>query len=598
VRIFLLWRRIASSGPSADTQRVSSDLQRLFSPLFRTRLRARTIQNCSASFVVLELPVVGWKPAFYQEDVETWALAPEYPINARSALTMKGTSVDDEGVLPTLGRELQAAPAALLQELAPPFSLVWSSKRTGQTFVQTDGLGQSQLFEFQDGRLWALSNKILAFTALGVALEPEREQWAVRATLGWFPLEMTGYKGIRFLEPGTQLHLDSDGLTRTRHDVLSKWVRSSALSSSDCLELARSSLLRHVSAAMPLCDENSVGLSGGWDSRAVVSTLRAAGAEFAARVRGLPGRPDVIIARELARIGGFDLKVHSSSGVPPAGVEMCKRSISLALCWQAGYMVTHKHKTFLADQRLLDGGSVNIMGQHGEIGRGYYAKRIGGGEVSEAQYEECLVGRLMAKMPPVTRKVHHEIVRDVIRQAYRQADRYDLQGSAQLDFFYLYERTRRWASGSLGSQTGVVLTPFLNPGYIRAVFSYTGDLTINPFHRHIIATHSPDWTGVQYAKELNARHPASETAIASFRDPDILTPDWRPPSGKENYDSLGYWEAVGRPIIEEALGQGGFWTEIFDRDAAEKQWPVAPDELAMLYLLPDALQGRAPGTSS
>ena len=593
-----MWRRFGASEPPFDPQGVGSDLQKLFSPLFRTPFRTKTMQNSSASLVLLELPVVGWKPAFYREDDETWALAPDYPINARSALAMKGTSVDDDGVLPALGRELQAAPAALLQELAPPFSLVWSSKRTGQTFVQTDGLGQSQLFEFQDGRLWALSNKILAFRALGVALEPESEQWAVRATLGWFPLEMTGYKRIRFLEPGTQLHLDSNGLTRTRHDVLSTWVRSSALSSSDCLELARSSLLRHINAAMPLCERNSVGLSGGWDSRAVVSTLRAAGAEFAARVRGLPGRPDVVIARELARIGGFDLKVHSSSGVPPTDVEMCKRSISLALRWQAGYMVTHKHKTFLADQRLLDGGSVNIMGQHGEIGRGYYAKKIRAGEVSEAEYEGWLIGKLMAKMPPFTRKGFHEIVRYVIRQAFRQADRYDLQGSAQLDFFYLYERTRRWASGSLGSQTGVVLAPFLNPDYIRAVFSYTGDLTINPFHRYIIATHSPDWTAVQYAKELDVRHQASETATASFREPDILTPDWRPPTGKENYDSLGYWEAVGRPIIQEALAECGFWTEIFDPDVAERQWPAAPDELAMLYLLPDALQSRAPGINS
>jgi len=199
VRIFLLWRRIGASGPPFDPQGVGSDLQKLFSPLFRAPFMTKTMQNSSASLVLLELPVVGWKPAFYEEDAETWAVAPDYPINARSALAMRGTSVDDDGVLPALGRELRAAPAALLQELAPPFSLVWSSKRTGQTFVQTDGLGQSQLFEFQDGRLWALSNKILAFRALGVALEPESEQWAVRATLGWFPLEMTGYKRIRFL---------------------------------------------------------------------------------------------------------------------------------------------------------------------------------------------------------------------------------------------------------------------------------------------------------------------------------------------------------------------------------------------------------------
>jgi len=39
-------------------------------------------------------------------------------------------------------------------------------------------------------------------------------------------------------------------------------------------------------------------------------------------------------------------------------------------------MVTEKHKTFLTNQGHLDGGNVNIMGQHGEIGRGYFASKI------------------------------------------------------------------------------------------------------------------------------------------------------------------------------------------------------------------------------
>jgi len=47
---------------------------------------------------------------------------------------------------------------------------------------------------------------------------------------------------------------------------------------------------------------------------------------------------------------------------------------------------------------------------------------------------------------------------------------------------------------------------------------------------------------------------------------------------------------VGKSIIDAALAHGGFWEEVFDSALAESQWHTAPDELTMLYLLPQALQ--------
>jgi hypothetical protein len=139
--------------------------------------------------------------------------------------------------------------------------------------VQNDGLGQSQLFEFNDGRLWAMSNKINAFKALDVKLKPEPEQWAVWSTLSRFPLTMAGYQNIRFLGPASQLRLNSTGIKRRKFDILSDWVNPQIqMSSEECLELARSSLLQQIQAGMPLWKKLSVGLSGGWDSRAIVST--------------------------------------------------------------------------------------------------------------------------------------------------------------------------------------------------------------------------------------------------------------------------------------------------------------------------------------
>jgi hypothetical protein len=106
---------------------------------------------------------------------------------------------------------------------------------------------------------------------------------------------------------------------------------------------------------------------------------------------------------------------------------------------------------------------------------------------------------------PVPQARLSAIVLDVIHDAYRQADRYGFAGARALDFFYLCERIRRWASASLASQTGQVCAPFLSPGYIRAVFAHPAPATDKPFHRHIVARHAPEWASVPHADELERR---------------------------------------------------------------------------------------------
>src|SRR5206468_8818600 len=141
-----------------------------------------------------------------------------------------------------------------------------------------------------------LTNKIAALMALGVPLGLEREDWAVRSAIGWFPLNLTGFKNVRFLSPGTQLCLDPTGVHRKEYDVLSEWLNPPSLSQEDCLELARCSLLQQIQAALPQWEKPSVGLTGGWDSRAVVSSLRVLGVDVSLRVKGQPEKFDVVIA--------------------------------------------------------------------------------------------------------------------------------------------------------------------------------------------------------------------------------------------------------------------------------------------------------------
>jgi hypothetical protein len=563
MRVFLLWQRTPEDPPP---EVVAALLQELVAPVLHAPPDVRILTGAATTLVSLELPVNGWKPSPFQEDERLWVLAPDYPLGAESALATRGILASDENVLPVLCRALQDDPAPLVRELAPPFSLIWCEKASGMSHVQNDGLGQAQLFEYRDERRWALTNRVLALQALGIPVVIEPHEWAVRATLGWFPMQSTGYRGIRFLEPAVQLALDGGRVRRMSVDVLGDWLDPGRLSREDCLELARHSLVRQTEAAKPLWDRPSVGLSGGWDTRAVVAVLRSLGVQFRARVRAKPGRHDAAIASELARLGGFDIHVQPDAVAPLGGTAGYRRSIALALRWQAGYMETAKHRSFLANGKPLR-RVVNIMGQHGEIGRAYYAKRFSGLEDNQA--EERLVAWLESRAPPFIHPRLLSHVRETIREAFRQANAYGLTGPARLDFFYLYERTRRWASGSLSSQTSFVFAPFLNPDYIRAVFAYPGaDKENNPFHRHIVATHASAWTNVPYERDLRGRDLNSQEAMESA------------------------WATVAEPVVREALDEAGTWTEIFSPDSVAARWKSAPDQVVMAHLLDDTMRAH------
>jgi hypothetical protein len=560
--IFVLWKHIPGDPSPED---VAAGLHALVAPVLSEPPTTRILQSASATLVSLELPVQGWKPSAFQEDNRTWVLAPNYPVGAERALAARGLPTHDAATaLPALCRALQDDPAPLLRELAPPLSLVWCDKPSGVVYVHNDGLGQAQLFEYQEGRRWALTNRVLALKTLGIPIVIEPEEWAVRLTIGWFPFQSTGYRGVSFLEPAARLALDGGRERRSRFDVLGDWVNPGPLSEEDCLELARHSLIGMIEAATPHWDRPSVGLSGGWDTRAVVAVMRSLGIPFEARVRAKPGRYDGEIASELARLGGFDLHLKEDADVPLGGSAGYRRSIALALRWQAGYMETRKHRSFLAKKRTRR--LVNVMGQHGEIGRAYYAKKFRG--LDDQQAEEGLVERLERRGPPFIHPRLRRHVREAIRTAFRQADGYGIIGPERLDFFYLYERTRRWASGSLSSQTSVVFAPFLNPDYIRAVFGYRGDKESNPFHRHIIATHAPEWIGVPHERELRRRH------------------------GSDLHPTEKAWETVAEPIVQEALADGGTWTQILSSDLVAADWRAAPDHVAIAHLLDEAVEAK------
>lgn len=601
--IFLMWHKGSEAGKAIDARQVESRLQSLYAPLFAERPASRIIENETMGLVALEKPVNGWIPLHYEENEHSWALAAKYPVTAKMALQRNGCPAPDGQVLLKLGERLEQDSESLLRDLAPMFAVIWGNKGTGDTYVQNDGLGHAQIFEHNDGRLWAVSNKLTAFQPLGISLQPEPNEWAVRMTLDWFPLQMTGFRNISFLAPGTRLCLISHEVSRKRFDVLGYWLQRENLKPEECLELAYDGFHRHICAVAPLGTTGVCGLTGGRDSRAVASALlkeKITTVRFSVRGHGR-NKIDAEIASELAQKAGVRLRIMKTAGAAPNSPEALQRCTELALLWQSGYIDIGQHDGFMNGSEELGGGDVNFMGQHGEIGRGYFAERIDAVRHRPSQFEERLLrfalrentnGHLFISPTKM------EFIRETVRAAYRQASGYQLQGLDQLDFFYLYERTRRWASAGNHIQPGILITPFLIPEYIHAVFNYPAHLRNEscPFHSYIVERNMPEWADVVYEKELKilrqkkrAKKERRQSPVNYYRKlAQKKLRSWIPALAHSRLD--GPYANEGRTLIEKTLLDQGFWTEVFDPDRVCRHWSRAPHQLLVTAMLMKSLK--------
>lgn len=587
MRAFMMWR--ASAGTESFSGRtVLRAMHRRLAPAFGPDLSARDLSLPFVNFVMLEQPVSDCSLKFSEADEETWVEAIDYPLNARRVIGSRNGALP--AVLPALCRGIERSPEPFLRELTPPFSLIWADAANRTISVRIDGLGQAPLYEFDDGRTWAISNRLMLLKELGVRLIPIPSEWAAWAAVaGWFPSGRTGFRGIARVPPGTQFRIDEHGVSRTATDVLSDWVHPPRRPAAEWLGIARQSISDSLAEMARSATNFDVGLSGGWDTRAIVSALHALKVDFRARVKGTPDSQDVIRATELARRAGIDLTRVGNTEIPSGSVEDSVRSIGLALRWQSGEMDIDKHKTLFAAGRRFDRAHINVMGQHGEIVRGrFYDKLVRenriSDDVADEHIEEASVREYLKRLPPFVRPEIVSDVRDILIASLREADRFGLHGLERLDFHYVYEYTRRRNSGSLASQNHLVVAPFLSADMIRCCFGLPlRDKAFRAVHRHIIETNAPGWLEVPMAQfvppfEIETR---GESDAAGADEAFFLR------SGRFSryYDAIAWWKSAGWPLLENATRSNGLVSEIFEPSTMGARALAAPDEIVILDIL-------------
>jgi hypothetical protein len=595
MRIVLIWQHKDPRRTELSADRIGARLLQQFGHLFDPLPAVHHRTFGSACVTWLELPVAGLRVPLWEEQGDQFALAVEYPLNARRLVRDGGGLPADGKILLALSRLLEQKRASTLAAMIPPGALVCGGPRG--IVIHNDGLGQSQLFEYEDDEIYVLTNRVMAMRALGVVLRPSTEDWAVRMVAGWFPQARSGFHGVRYVKGGSRIELREHRVARDVIDVVRGWVKPLPMARQDAFELGRNAMMNLLTDANEIWTKPSVGLSGGWDSRTVVSCLRVLGFDYDLRVRGSTTNVDVMIAAELARIAGLKIRIKEGGGLPSDTVDGCRASLQKSLLWQSGNFATLKHKNFLAREGKdkLDGGVVNVMGQHGGIGKADFARKIDAGQHPPERYEELLLDVLLREAPVYLRKDQFHSVREILRQAYRAAHEHGLTGRGPLHYLFLNEYTRRWGSATVNSQTGLVVAPFLSPDMIRACYALPEDeLVTKPMHRYITKKNAPEWAAFPFEDQVteedlrSGRVPA--IAAPESKPGDENLPEWRQQRRRHKFGYRSYWRTMAYPLVEEAFAQGGFWTEIFDLELAKAHWldgKTGGDLITLLHQVPN-----------
>ena len=209
----------------------------------------------------------------------------------------------------------------------------------------------------------------------------------------------------------------------------------------------------------PVCD-----LTGGFDSRAVVSAFLSAGVPFSTTVSGPEDSADVRVAGELAGIAGLSHRHVPSIG--PGEFSQVKEAVFYT---DGEYDLVDYARIFRTHSHLSSNFGISINGSFGEVARGYWWELLypnaGACRSIDAQ---MLAQRRYAAYPYESKWVADSVRLNLVSHLSGVISRanvgYDgLPNTVQLDHLYLEMRMQHW-QGRIASSTQrhwPCISPFL-----------------------------------------------------------------------------------------------------------------------------------------
>lgn len=357
-----------------------------------------------------------------------------------------------------------------VQETAGEF--VFAAESEDEQFLISSPYGVAQYFYVQAG-----SRLIHADTVLGVVRQAGLDwEWNWRALADLAALDHlleceTLHARVKRMPPGSVVHCRG-GQVVVHQRAWEEWHPQRRATADEALRAFNDDTLRWGRGQIV------VAMSGGFDSRAILSALLAAGVKPQLLTAGFPDSTDVVIARAISARFGLPLDV-----VEVRPEDYLAHGDEITLATSGTKLAWHWHSDLFMRRAGLDPASILYAGANGELARTYYLNFGIAAELASAASGPLLRAIWTRKTkdifrPEELRTLHPELQKFLDRNGQRErVERIVglcpgglLNG---LDRFYLGQRVRNFISNGLRlyGLHAQVRTPFLSREWVSAVWN-------------------------------------------------------------------------------------------------------------------------------
>lgn len=386
-------------------------------------------------------------------------------------------------------------------------------------FVAQDFVGSARCFVYHDGDIAVATNSLdCAETVLGREVD-----WAAvqsYATCGWVRGDRTFNKRFRVPSPGERIEFTANGAD-IQHSTSGPrpldhrpFMGLTATDIADQLE----GVARSIAASSS--EQLRIGLSGGRDSRVMAALFLRAGADITFNTTNNYD-DETAIAQRLLRAAGFSgtHRINEPAKEDPVRVSPLDSARALARGSDGLFEPTYIGlRSPEAPDPFLAWSRITISGAAGEMVHGHYypPERANSPTLDREFYVTHLLRRITSfSVATAENKAEFAAgLREELSEAPEFSDPIKI-----LDYFYLYERQRRWSGVSAQSKT---VAPMLVPPFALASFGLeTREIRSNSIPRTLAAAFMPAWEDIEYFSGGGAMK-ASNRPVFSQEDVDEI----------------------------------------------------------------------------
>ena len=416
-----------------------------------------------------------------------------------------------------LGDRWRQAPGAL----EGVFSALRIDLEAVEVECLTDPIGMAKVFFARHASGWLLGNSVETIRSLGGFGSPDPLGLSALVSLGW-PVSRTLLAGVQPLAGGS-LHTFTPGGHGERAYLTPEGVapRNNPRRIDGAGELAER-LSKTMATALEATEEISCPLTAGRDTRVLFALMLSLGMRTVDYyTSGVPGEPDVEIARMLARETGVEHRLITPE-IPLEASRWAELTARFALQTE-GMATLHG----IADH--IDHGDdpaplgLKIWGPGGEIARAGnigmlipFVSQVPGLRASWEAQKRTLETKT-STLNGVVRREALEATRAYLRDFAERRREEGWRSREVLEAYYAFERVRNWASTGVRRVSGAtdLFSPFVSQDFYEYAFSLdSGERYVEAAHYRLLSVLSTRLRDLPFEKSWKPQRPHMAPLLA------------------------------------------------------------------------------------